>query len=426
MIMKPSVFDRALLWGLVLTLPLTPIKLVWGQYSLYVLFSLVLIVRVLGRALLGDRTIWRSVNRLDGLLFIYFGVVIFGVAVNYKDGAILILGKTLFYFAGYFSLKVQLNGMAAPAITDLLRKGCWAGLTLYLALMLYAMVVFDVSLEFSQYSYNNFALKIFKPMVSVVSGQEDLESRDIMRNTLGEIFALYGVILLLTAKSARLKGLWGVFVATSLVLLTFSRRAFIQVAITCLLVVAGRREPFMRILIAVVLFSTVTIFVLLFEPALGVDVRVLQLIDQSRIEQFLAVLAPINDSLFIGQGYGACRNVFGVCRSAYPDFRDRARSASGRRHRLGVVVAWIHPEQPADRRRVRMERAQPLCRLLSFCRPSRGQPACRRFITTGGLLAGSAARRPDPWQSLSIGRLVSALDALLRGQLGLERLAIPR
>lgn len=305
MIMKPSVFDRALLWGLVLTLPLTPIKLVWGQYSLYVLFSLVLIVRVLGRALLGDRTIWRSVNRLDGLLFIYFGVVIFGVAVNYKDGAILILGKTLFYFAGYFSLKVQLNGMAAPAITDLLRKGCWAGLTLYLALMLYAMVVFDVSLEFSQYSYNNFALKIFKPMVSVVSGQEDLESRDIMRNTLGEIFALYGVILLLTAKSARLKGLWGVFVATSLVLLTFSRRAFIQVAITCLLVVAGRREPFMRILIAVVLFSTVTIFVLLFEPALGVDVRVLQLIDQSRIEQFLAVLAPINDSLFIGQGYGA-------------------------------------------------------------------------------------------------------------------------
>lgn len=208
-----------------------------------------------------------------------------------QDGAESAWLATAFYFSAFVCLRSLFDSMGLYRSLDAAIVGSQIGTVLFIALAAFACFTFYLP---TGLSYHTFFIPVSKSL-GALAGHDLFESKDAMRNAVGEIFALFCVLPLIYRQQIDHRTKIFCLLAFLVVLATFSRRALIVTLLIfgVLMIQRGFRK---RYLLA---FGLLCVGMVGFSHV-GYEFRGMD--DQSRLHQFATTLEIL--SVF-GSGFGA-------------------------------------------------------------------------------------------------------------------------
>lgn len=241
----------------------------------------------------------------DSLLLVFILIAtIYYVSGGTVDNFALV--KSLTYFFVYILLKQLMIGIGYQSLINATTKGIFIGTSLYFILILYATSISGgISSIVNDLSYYGFTLKIYQAISANVLSMDELQSADIMRNSIGEVFSFYFIFIFINNESRnkviRYNKIIFLWVNLILVLLTFSRRAFFSIATTFFISTSSSKKIFHKSLNIIAFVSVLYVFAFVFSG----ESRVTNFERDNRLSQYSHVLGEISNKVFLGHGYGA-------------------------------------------------------------------------------------------------------------------------
>ncbi len=273
--------------------------------SLPLITLVVISLVVLFRMVVSGR-LYRVFTTLDSLILCYVIISSVSLLVTWSETGFFALVKSTAYFFMYLGLKSHLSGYSYKDVAVSTVYGVAGGTVVFLAAVVIAIfVLMGSGFDFSAgIGYDALTLPVARS-ISGFLGSEDIErSSDFMRNVMGEVFAFYIIVLLSGVARPGLRSISVVAVNTVFMLATVSRRAFIAVSASLVLLFSKymdfRRRAAMGAGGILILLVTVLAYYSFHD-----DLRVFDISDSSRIQQYEQALSRIYERPILGWGYGA-------------------------------------------------------------------------------------------------------------------------
>ena len=263
--------------------------------------GLVVFFRVLVSARL-----YRVFTTLDSLILFYLIISSVSLLVTWSETGFFALVKSTAYFFMYLGLKTHLSGYSYKDIMVSTVYGVTGGTVLFLAAVAIAIfVLMAKGFDFSEgIGYDSLTLPVARSISGFLGGEDIERSSDFMRNVMGEVFAFYIIVLLSGGTRPGLRSISVVVVNTVFMLATVSRRAFIAVSASLVLLMSKyidfRRSAAMGVGGILILLVTVLAYYSFHD-----NLRVFDISDSSRIQQYEQALSLIYEKPILGWGYGA-------------------------------------------------------------------------------------------------------------------------
>lgn len=239
-----------------------------------------------------------KVKIFDLMVLLYFSICFFSYSVSFEEGAGFVIIKTISYICLYFSLRVCLQELDVKSIATSSVLGVKLGSFSFVCAIFYACTDISWQALFGEgISYSITTMAVFSQLFVMFGHEEEILSSMVMRNTLGEVFALYFIFLLVFCSSKLVKLLFMVM-NFILVIFMFSRRAFFAVLLSVFSYLSSGFR-FSRLMLLLACFIPIAgLFYL------GGSVRLFNVEDVARLSQYSLVLDMLEDIPFLGYGYG--------------------------------------------------------------------------------------------------------------------------
>ena len=299
-----NTLDQWLVLLVLASLPLFSIRGFTFGISATVIVLAVILLRSLLSTKLGRNAI-ASFNRFDVLIVVYLAIAaVSGVATTNQIWLDALIGSTA-YFLLYVGFKIHLCRIPEERIFDLCVYGVQIGVVIYLAIALYALVQTG-SLSFSSFTYYSFTFRIYASIHQVFgdSAIDQFSSRDIMRNTIGEGFAFFAIVMYAALLKKYRYASYFLVLTLLIVLLTFSRRALVEVVVGYFVVsymFQSFRTNKMQLFLGVALVSVVLWYA--FSGAVEYEHRFSLGQTQGRLEHYAEGFSELSRNVIFGVGY---------------------------------------------------------------------------------------------------------------------------
>ena len=295
--------DEVLLITLIATLPMFSMRGLTGGMSITVfVFGL-----ILARSMFSIKALqryMRSADRLDLYILLLIVLALISGVVTLNEGWTSTLFSATSYFVFFIGLKMHITRLHPESILPVLLIGVKIGLVLYLVIVLYSLS--SVGLAINGISYWQLTYKVYFSVNSVF-GSEDFTSKSIMRNTIGEAFVLY--CLLIYMQMTRGKSFLGIFLVLTVVLiiLTFSRRALVEMVIglACISYLSfSFRDNKLKVILG--FLGVVGLLWFSFSGGLDIENRFSESSNNvGRFAHYNSGIQEISEQFLTGRGYGA-------------------------------------------------------------------------------------------------------------------------
>lgn len=280
-------------------------------------------------------------------------------------GAIYVLLKTLVYVGCFVYFTHALFLLMSSKGEARVEQAVQVSVLLYSIFFIY--VVFDSGAwraVSGGFSYWTFTYQVYGSMNLLLFGDTGFGSADVMRNTIAEVFVVFSIVLLGRVGGGRKLDQLLLMVCVLLILVTFSRRALVELSLCFAMYFYVKRS--FKLVFSIGLMSVLLYFSLGASGAGSSDVfsRFGNLAEDGRFDQFAMALSSISDNFVTGLGYGAKLNgekyvhnmvlasvymmgILGGCASLYILFvlaRDMLRSVFSKRqeaHAVFLVVPLV-------------------------------------------------------------------------------------
>ncbi|MAY42195.1 MULTISPECIES: hypothetical protein [unclassified Neptuniibacter] len=248
-----------------------------------------------------------GICKIDFILFllVFFNSTYALLDVDYKID--IIIFKTLYLFFSYMGIRCYLVSIENERLLSLI-KGVALSVFVFFVFLLCLIVFLFFQLEVEVFGYWEMTLPMVSEIYTFFSPQYDLNgvrSKDIMRNTYGEIFSLFAFLIFFGCFASKGKlGLFSVMISSFMVLFTFSRRAIIDFLIILAVYFRGVNALVVNnfIIISFVVFSLVVIKIFVFGDVSLT--RHFYLWDTARFGMIKEVFSVDLSSFLFGGGYG--------------------------------------------------------------------------------------------------------------------------
>lgn len=268
--------------------------------------ALSIIFLVLCYKTIRDLRLHRAFNLIDELIFIYLLVCIFSLLYSGQENGLFALLKSATYFILYLSLKNFLANQELSGLINSSIMGVIAGTVFFSLSVIYVLIIKGIPITSLQgFSYQVVTVQIFRAIAEQLGNQNIESSADVMRSALGEVFALYVIIMIIfIGVRQHTLGLLMTILNMLFLFSMSSRRALIAVAITIfgLFLRKGMRVRNIAALGAGLI--VIAGMILSYQYFVG-DSRLFELSDTSRMQQYEHVVSLIADKPILGYGYGA-------------------------------------------------------------------------------------------------------------------------
>lgn len=203
--------------------------------SLSLFFLIIIFFYTFVKIIIIDQKFKKVFGRLDFLLLIYvfYSLVIY-LLINNETAAIPIV-KTILYFLLYLSLKYFLCSQESEIVNHTTLHGVVIGSSVFFVVAVYALYSQGIlGTILNDISYWGFTVKVYGALSSLIVGDVDFESKDIMRSSLGEVFSFYFITTIILVKKIKTKLYILSYIPVNLfyVITAFSRRSLLTASIS--------------------------------------------------------------------------------------------------------------------------------------------------------------------------------------------------
>lgn len=290
-----------LLVCLIASLPFWPLRVFQGLGASHLILAAAIpiaLTRIVVRKRVGYRT-----GSIDLFLVLYLGLAVGSLILNPVGLGFSALTKSLSYWTAFLCMGVLLHGVPPEVI----RRSCLVGVSLGVVLFLAAATFLITSGRAGLDSlspnsiYWDLTFPVYRGLLTTAGSLEDVSSADVMRSAVGEVFALYGLIILIAARRVTLWSAALLVVAALFAWAVASRRAGLALLLGFgLLSIRWRRRAVGVQLLT--LLGALAMAAAVVPSYLG---RFGDLGSNQRVTQFGAAIARIAESPFIGHGFGS-------------------------------------------------------------------------------------------------------------------------
>jgi O-antigen ligase len=290
-----------LLAALVASLPFWPIRVTAGLGTTH-LILLAAIPLAVGTTMVRGRLRYRP-GPVDLFLIAYLGMALASTIVSPQQQGLQAITKSVAYWGSFVCLAIVLRDVPRALLARACVSGVVAGTVLFGAAAAWVIGSGQVSIRALSPSsiYWDLTFPIYRGLLTSAGGLDDVSSADVMRSAIGEVFALYGLVLLLFTKRTTRWTILLLIVVGAIAWAVASRRAGLALVVGfVLLAVRWRRKRVGLQLVALLAALTIGLTVL---PAyLG---RFAQLGSSQRLEQFGRTVALIAERPLFGYGFAS-------------------------------------------------------------------------------------------------------------------------
>lgn len=222
--------------------------------------------------------------------------------------SLFVLFKTTVYVVSFvfFSFSIYVSAQSKGEI--LIERAVQVSILIYSCFFLYVVIESGAwSSIFGGFSYWTFTYQVYSSMNSLLFGDTDFSSADVMRNTIAEIFVVFSIVLLGRMGSGKKTDQVLLAIGVLLILLTFSRRGLIEFGLCLAIYLYLRRSLKISLLFV---FSGIVLFYISgqFDDAGGVFGRFDNFSEDGRIDQYSRAFHSISENVLFGSGYAAKLN----------------------------------------------------------------------------------------------------------------------
>lgn len=241
-----------------------------------------------------------SVNLILLLLFLnLFYRIVYGVLTEVDVFVVALKGMTtIFLLAGLISLY---STRTIDWNYSVLRS-----IMIIMIIMISVVFSFSYLVGFNGIDYYNLTIPLFA-FITQAGQEQDVTSKDVMRNTVGEIFVFFGFMIIIFNSKIK-NSPFSYFVTNFMVFITFSRKALLQALAGALIVFIQRGRILILFLFTLfALLSLILIILLDTEVATASDsnLRQFNFSDESRLDMYAFVVGQKFEVLMIGNGLDA-------------------------------------------------------------------------------------------------------------------------
>jgi len=301
---EASLAQRAgalLLAALVASLPFWPIRVVGNLGTTHLILASALPL-VVARTLVRGGFRYRF-EPIDLFVVAYLGLALASTVVSPQALGLQAVSKSLAYWGCFVALAVLLREVPAALVARACVVGVVAGTLLFAGAATWVVASGQVSIRaLSPGSiYWDLTFPIYRGLLTSAAGLADVSSADVMRSAIGEVFALYGLVLLLFTRRMSAWTILLLIVVGTIAWAVASRRAGLALVLGfALLAVRWRRKRVGIQLVA--LLAALTIGLSVLPSYLG---RFAQLGSSQRLEQFASAVRLIADRPLLGHGFAS-------------------------------------------------------------------------------------------------------------------------
>ena len=286
---------------LIASLPFWPLRVVGGLGATHLLLAAAVPLAVV-RIVVTRRIAYRF-GAVDLFLTLYLALAAASLVVSPVGLGLPALAKSLSYWVTFMAMAVLLHGMPL----DLVKRACVAGVTSGIVLFVAAAALMIVSGQADLGSlspnsiYWDLAFPVYRGLLTSAGGLEDVRSADVMRSAVGEVFALYGLLVLISFRRATAFSIGLLTVSATIAWAIASRRAGLALLIGfALLSVRWRRRTVgVQLLALLGLVSTAAAIVPSYLGRFG------DLGSTQRLERLGVAMERIADNPFGGHGFAS-------------------------------------------------------------------------------------------------------------------------
>jgi O-antigen ligase len=285
----------------VASLPFWPIRVAAGLGTTHLILAAAIPLAV-GRILLHGSVRYRP-DPIDLFLVLYLGIALASTIVSPQAMGLQAVTKSAAYWGAFVCVAILIRDVRPALIARACVTGVVAGTALFAAAAVWVVASGQVSIRTLSPSsiYWDLTFPIYRGLLTSAAGLEDVSSADVMRSAIGEVFALYGLFLLLFTRRTTKWTILLLLVVGTIAWAVASRRAGLALVLGfVLLAVRWRRKRVGLQLVGLLAALTIGLTVL---PAyLG---RFAQLGSSQRLEQFARALRLIAERPFTGHGFAS-------------------------------------------------------------------------------------------------------------------------
>jgi len=219
--------------------------------------TLVVMVFISGTVALKQFFNWRvKLNSFDTMhvaFLVTAGMSTFFVA---SDMAGTALFKSIAYFISFIALRLLIEEIGVKRTIESAILGSWVGMASFVLVAVLAIASYGPP---SGLDYYRFTVEIMRSINWLLGIDYDIGSAQVMRNGLGEIFALIAVLPLIFYRRLDRSKLAFISLALLLAMMTFSRRAVVCVALVVIIIsfMNGSRKQAMTNLFVVAVIASI-------------------------------------------------------------------------------------------------------------------------------------------------------------------------
>jgi len=301
----PKGFDARLGVGLlaclIASLPFWPLRVLGGLGASHLILAAAIplaLARIVRKGSVGHRA-----GPIDLFLTLYLGLAVVSLIPNPTGLGFPALTKSVAYWTAFLSMGVLIHGAPADTIRKASVAGVSLGLILFFAAATFLIATGQAGLgSLSPNSiYWDLTFPVYRGLLTSAGGLEDVRSADVMRSAVGEVFALYGLIILISVRRVTLWGGTLLVLSAGFAWAVASRRAGLALLLGFgLLSIRWRRRAVGVQLLT--LLGAIAMFAAIVPSYLG---RFGDLGSTQRVTQFSEAMARIAESPFTGHGFAS-------------------------------------------------------------------------------------------------------------------------
>jgi O-antigen ligase len=286
---------------LIASLPFWPLRIVGGLGASHLLLAAAVPLALV--RIMATRRIAYRFGAVDIFLTLYLALAAASLIVSPVGLGLPALAKSLSYWVTFVAMGVLLHGVPLGVV----KRACVVGVASGVLLFLGAAVLMIVSGQADLGSlspnsiYWDLAFPVYRGLLTSAGGLEDVRSADVMRSAVGEVFALYGLLVLISFRRATAFSIALLVLSATIAWAIASRRAGLALLIGFLLLSVRwrRRTVGVQILALLGLVSTAAAIVPSYLGRFG-DLSSTQRLDRLRV-----AMDRIASSPFSGHGYAS-------------------------------------------------------------------------------------------------------------------------
>lgn len=291
----------AMLACLIASLPFWPLRVIGGLGASHLLLAAAVPLAVV--RIVATRRISYRFGGIDLFLTTYLALAAASLVLHPVGLGLPALAKSLSYWVTFVAMGVLLHGVPLDMVKRACVMGVAAGVALFLGAAVLMLVTGQVDLgTLSPGSiYWDLAFPVYRGLLTSAGGLEDVRSADVMRSAVGEVFALYGLLVLISFRRATLRSVGLLVLSASIAWVIASRRAGLGLLLgfTLLSVRWRRRTVGVQLLALLGLVSTAAAIVPSYLGRFG------DLGSAQRLQRLGVAMDRIASSPFTGHGFAS-------------------------------------------------------------------------------------------------------------------------